>query len=271
MFRAYGAFVNTLGGAFIAAEDVGTNPHDMLDISKETRWVTCLPQTHGGSGNPSPFTARGVMEATKAAWRFLNGKPLRNARVLVQGAGNCGSHIIRSLASEGAKVFAFDLDPGKIAELQEKYPDIEAVASQELYDLDVDIYMPCAVGGVLNTETIPRLKATLVVGAANNQLQDPIKDELRLAERGILYVPDFLANRTGIINCANELFGYNSDDAIASIQKMAEDIGNLLFQAQEMGITPGEAARQEAEHKMAFKHPIFPGRWEKALSKLARR
>ena len=214
LFRAFGRFVDSLGGLYITAEDVGTGMEDMELIFSETRWCTGVSPAHGGSGDPSPVTAYGTLQGIKAAakWRF-SAAELRGRSVAVQGLGSVGHHLTGYLVQEGAKVFGCDIDED--AREQARQLGVEIVPPDQIFDVECDIFAPCALGAVLNEQTIPRLKCQIVAGAANNQLADDARDSALLEERGILYAPDFVINAGGLINVYNELLGgYNRERAL---------------------------------------------------------
>ncbi|PIP79674.1 MAG: amino acid dehydrogenase, partial [Gammaproteobacteria bacterium CG22_combo_CG10-13_8_21_14_all_40_8] len=200
LFRAFGRFVESLSGKYITAEDVGINPHDMALVNQETKYVLGL---EGKSGDPSPVTAYGVYKGMKAAVKHrLNRDSLEGIRVAVQGAGHVGYYLCKHLSEEGAEIIISDINKDSVekvvAELGAKAVDIN-----DIYSQDVDVYAPCALGATINDETIPRLKATIVAGAANNQLAEDRHGDI-LKSRGILYTPDYVINAGGIINVSYE-------------------------------------------------------------------
>ncbi len=268
VFAAYGRFVAGLGGVYYTAEDVGTNTPDMNVILGENRFTTCIHSRMGGSGNPSPFTARGVLRAMQAAWLFLGkGESLAGVRVAVQGAGNVGSPLIELLDEARAEVWVSDIDPQKIAVLQEKRPKVKRVANEDIYDLDVDIFAPCAIGASVNAETIPRLKAKLVCGAANNILREKA-DAQRLRERGIEFVPDYLCNRMGITNCADEWYGYLREDIQIAAEKVFPDTLRVLRHARYLAVTSTEAADELADIAASELHPQLGHRGRRIVDHL---
>ena len=214
VYEDYGEFLSSLRGCYIGAEDAGTTAEDMARVFARTRFTTCIPELVGGSGNPSVPTARGVVRGMEAALAFREQGDLSGKTVAIQGLGHVGRALVGFLHERGvSKIFASDMSPQVGAELKLKYPDLEFEFSavgrndQSLLELPVDILSLNAAGGGLNEASIPRIAAPIVCGAANNQLQDPELDDQRLAERGILYVPDFLVNRMGIVCCADEANG----------------------------------------------------------------
>src|SRR5262245_24655096 len=207
LFRAHGRLVETFAGKYITAEDVGTSPADMEFILKETRHVAGL---QGKSGDPSPRTARGVFRAMQAAAKFQWGSDdLRNKTVAIQGCGHVGHCLAGELHRAGAKLLVADLDHGRVDRVVKEF-GATALAAEKIYSAPADIFAPCALGGVLNDQTIPLLSARLVVGAANNQLLEPEHGDL-LQQRGILYAPDYAANAGGVINgTCIEMLGWDA-------------------------------------------------------------
>ena len=216
LFNDYGTFISKLRGSYVTAEDVGTTPVDMKNILKETRFVTCIPEDSGGSGNPSEMTATGVVVAIG---QILD-KPYDETRVAIQGAGNVSQHIVKQLAERGiGEIHISDLEPNKLTKVREIFSQhsvnknamIVTIVNGDVLRRDVDILIPCAMGGCLNDDSIPNIRAKYVVGAANNQLEKS-RNDLDLKLRGIVYVPDFVVNRMGIVNCCNEQFGSLKND-----------------------------------------------------------
>jgi glutamate dehydrogenase/leucine dehydrogenase len=242
LLRALGRAIDELGGRYLAAEDVGATPADMEALALETPWVTGIAEAAGGSGDPSPVTAYGVLHAMRAAAFALDGTPsLDGWRVAVQGAGHVGAHLVRMLVEAGAHVVVGDASDDRARVLARELPAVEAVPADELVGRDCDLLAPCALGGVVNDETVGALRCRAVCGAANNQLaRDEIEDAL--VERGILYVPDFVANGGGIINIAEEFTGYSRERALARAAAIFDTVGRVLATARERAVTPGRAA-----------------------------
>ena len=250
LLRAYGRTVDSLGGRYITAEDVGTTTEDMLTIRKETRWVTGIPEVYGGSGDPSPATARGVLAAMQAIARRLWGEDdLTTRSVAVLGVGKVGSSLVERATKAGAHTIVADIDPAATAAMAERYGS-DVVGVEDIYDADVDFFAPCALGGVLNEASIARLRCRAVVGSANNQLADE-RDADRLGARGILYAPDFVVNAGGIINIAEELRGYSWDRAAVAIDRIGTTIGDVLDRAERDGTNPHQAAIEIAKDRIA--------------------
>lgn len=259
-FMAYGRFVASLNGIYYTAEDMGTSPADMEAVHCVNRFTTCIPREIGGSGNPSEFTALGVFNAMRAAWKVISGsESLEDVSVAVQGVGHVGLPLVKSLAGAGARVHVADL-PERLAECRRvgSMPQgvIDVADPESVYGLDVDIFSPCWRGAVINPQTIPELRARLVCGAANNILSDPADAE-RLRERGIEYVPDFVCNRMGIVNCADEWMGYLPEDVQRAAGKVYHDTFAIFERARQLDITTAAAADLLADEAAQEVHPLF--------------
>ncbi|MGH9381278.1 MAG: Glu/Leu/Phe/Val dehydrogenase dimerization domain-containing protein, partial [Thermoanaerobaculia bacterium] len=215
LFRAFGRYIDSLGGLYITAEDVGTDVEDMEIILTETRWVTGVSPAHGGSGDPSPVTAHGVLQGIKAAVRQRFGEPeLVGRSVAIQGLGSVGYYLAQDLREEGAKIFGADIDAEAVDRAVSEL-GVEAVPPDEILEVECDVLAPCALGGILDETMIPKLRCAIVAGGANNQLNQERTDGQALYERGILYAPDFVINAGGLINVYNELAGeYNRERAL---------------------------------------------------------
>ena len=250
LFRAYGRVVDSLGGRYITAEDVGTSPEDMALIARETNWVTGLPSHDGGSGDPSPATARGVIAAMHAVSARLWGiEDLASKKVALQGVGKVGMDLVRRLTEEGVETVVSDVNEAAVTFAVETYGS-KAVAVDEIHDVDCDIFAPCALGACLSESTIARLRCEAVVGSANNQLAIDNDADL-LVERGILYAPDFVVNAGGVINIAVEMDGYSVDRAKAMIDRIYDNTTGVLDTADRDGINPHIAAVRFAEERIA--------------------
>jgi leucine dehydrogenase len=250
LFRAHGRMVNSLAGKYITAEDVGTSPADMEYILKETTYVGGLQDR---SGDPSPHTARGVFRAMQAAAKYKWGSDdLAGKTVAIQGCGHVGYFLAGELARVGAKLIVADVDPAKVKHVVDDHW-ATAVASEEIYSAKADIFAPCALGGVLNDQTIPQLKATLVVGAANNQLLEPRHGDL-LQQRGVLYAPDYAANAGGVINgCCRERLGWDVPKTLAKTDAIYDTLLNIFAMAERENIPMYQAADRLAEDLFAVK------------------
>ncbi|MFQ5710103.1 MAG: Glu/Leu/Phe/Val dehydrogenase, partial [bacterium] len=282
IYRDYGAFMTSLRGCYVTAEDVGTNVADMANIFSQTRFTTCIPPTVGGSGNPSIPTARGVICGMEAALEFLNRGGLAGKTVAVQGMGNVGGPLIGYLFEKRVKkVLACDTNPTRVQQLKRELSDqaLEAYVADPgdhtILFTDCDILAPCATGAILNPQTIPGIKAKIVCGAANNQLEDSQRDDRLLHEHGVLYVPDFLTNRMGIVNCANEQYGYVTNDP-AIERHLSRDWQHSIYQttlqvlgeSQQTGEPPAKVAIGIADKLSLENHPIFGHRGPQIIDSL---
>ena len=252
IFRAHGRLVETCGGKYITGEDVGTSPADMEFVVKETRHVAGLI---GKSGDPSPHTARGVFRAMQAAAKFHWGSDnLAGKTVAIQGCGHVGSCLAKELHHAGASMVVTDMDPGRIDRTVKQF-GATPVAPERIYSVAADIFAPCALGGILNDETIPLLQVKIVAGAANNQLLAPEHGEL-LAQRGILYAPDYAANAGGVVNGTSiEMLGLDSERA----RKKTDAIYDTLLQIFEIAAREKIAASRAADRLAEERLGVAPG------------
>ncbi len=272
LFRSFGRYVESLGGDYITAEDVGTDMEDMEIILSETRWVTGVSPAHGGSGDPSPVTAYGLLQGIKAAVKWKFGDPALEGRsVAVQGLGSVGRYLVQYLHEEGAKTFGTDLDSEKVEECAEKF-DLEPVASDEIARVDCDIFAPCALGAVLNEKSIPELRCKIVAGAANNQLDDEHRDGQALHERGILYAPDFVVNAGGLINVYNELAGeYNQERAVRMTRGIYINLMRVFEISKEKEVPTFTAADHLAEERIETIKKLGSRHWGRFIGNHNRR
>jgi leucine dehydrogenase len=249
LFRAYGRIVDSLRGRYITAEDVGTTTADMDMIRRETRWALGNSLVMGGSGDPSPVTARGLFAAARAVSQKLWGtSDLAGRRFTVQGVGKVGTAFVQLLVEARATVIAADAFPAALDSAVDTYGCLPAEL-EEIHQIETDIFSPCALGAVLNEATIPELNCAAVVGSANNQLATE-KDAQRLADRGILYAPDFVVNAGGLINVYDELHGYSKTRAMFLVDSIYDATMRILDTADREGINPNEAAEHVAEARM---------------------
>jgi leucine dehydrogenase len=247
IFRAHGRFVESLGGRYITAEDIGTRPSDMEYVALETKHVAGLL---GRSGDPSPVTARGVFRALQACAEHRWGTTaLRGRTVAVQGCGSTGYHLAKELHEAGANLVVSDLDPERVTRLVQEF-EAQPVAPNEIFSVSADIFSPCALGAILNDKTIPQLQAEIIVGSANNQLLEPRHGDM-LDELDILYAPDYVANAGGMINGCRELLGWDQAAAVAKVQDLYNTMLELLSQAKAEGIPPFRKADQMAEARLS--------------------
>jgi len=250
LFRSLGRFVNSLNGRYITAEDVGIDVNDMEIILQETDHCVGVHQVHGGSGDPSPFTAYGVLQAIRASLEEAFGTDEIGKRSFaVQGTGHVGYHTVKLLHEEGAKIFVCDIDDESVARVVDEF-GCEAVGTDEIYDVDADVFTPSALGAILSEETIPRLKFKVVAGSANNQLaNEACGDELD--KRGIVYAPDYAANAGGLMNVSIELEGYNRERAIRMTRTIYYNVRRIFKIAERDSIPSWKAADRMAEERIA--------------------
>jgi leucine dehydrogenase len=250
MFRALGRFIDSLGGRYLAAEDLGTSTADAEIVARETRYITGLPVEQGGSGDPSPMTAWGVVCGMRAAITEAGmGADLAGAHVAVQGAGHVGAAVARHLLDAGAAVTVADIYPDRVE------PLIAAGASLadplEIHAVECDVFAPCALGGVFRPDTIDTLRCRVVAGAANNQLLNA-EMGAELDRRGILYAPDFVINAGGVINISEELGQpYDAERARVSVERIADNLDAVFARARADGVPTSVAAERVAEERIA--------------------
>lgn len=251
LMRRFGRFVDSLGGRYITAEDVNMSTKDMEYVHMETDHVTGIPESMGGSGDPSPVTAYGVYMGMKAsAQKVFGSDSLKDKKVALQGVGHVGMHLTEYLANEGAKIYITDINDEKLKSVS-KNTGAEVVGMDEIYDLDVDIYSPCALGATVNDDTIPRLKASIIAGAANNQLKDEERHGYMLIDHGITYAPDFLINAGGLINVGAEYYGtYSPESTKKQTEGIYDTCMNIFDLAIAEKITTQEAAIKIAEQRI---------------------
>jgi leucine dehydrogenase len=249
LFRALGRQIESLNGRYITSEGLGTDVEDMQCIRMETKHVVGLHRAYGGSGDPSPVTAHGALFGLRACLEEADMAPaLSGLTVAIQGLGRGGSEMARVLGAEGARVVGSDSNP-ETAERVRRELSIDVVEPDDIYGVDCDVFCPCAVGSILNEETIPTLRCRIVCGLANNQLAEPSHADL-LAEKGTLYAPDFVINAGGLIGVTEEIAGFSMERAM----RRAEDIYVVLKQvfalSRERGISTAEAANVFAEERI---------------------
>jgi leucine dehydrogenase len=244
LFRRFGEFVDSLGGKYITAEDVGISVEDMAIVNKSTNYVAGLP---GKGGDPSPVTAYGVYMGMKASAKELWGNDsLAGKTVLVQGVGHVGMYLVELLAKENANILVADIFEDNVKEAVQKYGAV-AIAPNDVYEAKMDIYAPCALGATINDHTLPKLTCSIIAGAANNQLADEKIHGEMVKNQGILYAPDYLINAGGIINCFVELGGYDKDKAMNQAQKIYDTTLSIYKLAKEKNIPTYQAANIMAE------------------------
>ena len=251
LFRAFGRFVEGLSGRYITAEDVGTGIKDMEYIMMETRHVTGIPIELGGSGDPSPVTAYGTFVGIKACVNEVFGNDsLKNKKIIVQGAGgNVGKHLCKYLHEEGAVLYVNDLFEDKLKDIVEKYK-AKILTEEEVFTTEADVLSPAALGGIINDDTIPKLKVKIVAGAANNQLKDEDKHGKMLNEKGILYAPDYVINAGGLINVYNELEGYNRERALKQASGIYDILKNVISISKRDNVPTEVASKKLADERI---------------------
>ena len=263
LFRAFGQFVESLGGRYITAEDVGIDVNDMEYVYRETEYVTGVHQVHGGSGDPSPFTAYGALQGLLATLnRKFGDEDVGKYSYAVQGLGHVGMEYVKLLKERGAKIFVTDINKALVDKAVSEY-GAEAVGLDDIYDVPADVYSPCALGGTINPQTLPRLKCKVICGAANNQLADnEIGDEV--VKRGILYAPDYAVNAGGVMNVALELDGYNRERAMRMMRTIYHNLARIYEISDRDGIPTYKAADRLAEERIEtigkLKLPLSRGR-----------
>jgi len=270
LFRSYGTFVESLNGRYITAEDVGTDVNDMEYIFMETSNVVGVAKTHGGSGDPSPWTAKGVLEGVRACVEAKLGKSsLEGLKVAVQGAGHVGAELVNLFTAQKMHVFLCDIDRSR-CEAFSGQSNVTIVSTDEIYDVDSDIFCPSALGAIINEKTIPRLKCKIVAGSANNQLANPEAGN-ELFKRKILYAPDYAINAGGLMNVSIEFEGYDELRANRMIRNIYYVMRTILTHSIKEGVPEYKCADQVAEKRireisrlrtryLGHRKEVFPGR-----------
>lgn len=284
LYQQYGKFISSLRGVYVTAEDAGTRPEDMDVIYQNTRFTTCINPLYGGSGNPSAATGKGVVCAMEAALHWKNpGDTIAGKSVAIQGAGHVSTAIVKTLLSlEAKKIKVADICSSALKTLKASVnndPRVEfslvGPNDHSILFENVDIVSPSALGGSLNSETIPKIMAPIIVGAANNQLLDERADSKLITEKEIVYVPDFLCNRMGIVNCSNEQYGNVLNDPLIS-RHFGREWENSIFKmtitvlnrSKEKDITSAIAANEIADELSLIPHPIFGHRGKQIVNGL---
>lgn len=251
LFRAFGRFVESLKGRFITGEDVGIDVNDIEYMYMETRYVSGLSPAHGGGGDPAPVTAFGVLQGMQACVQEKLGRDsLKGLSVAVQGLGHVGFNLAARLLDEGAHVIGTDIDPEKVERARSELK-IEIVNPEEIYDVDAHIFAPCALGAVLNDQTIPRMRFKIIAGAANNQLEED-RHGVELHRRGILYAPDYVINAGGLINVYVELEGYDRERALRMTRGIYYNLRRVFDISKRENIPTFQAADRLVEERIAM-------------------
>ncbi|MEM7645408.1 MAG: Glu/Leu/Phe/Val dehydrogenase dimerization domain-containing protein [Pseudomonadota bacterium] len=249
LFRAFGMYINALNGRYITAEDVGTTVWDMENVYMETPWVTGIPKGLGGSGDPSPYTAHGVLMAIKASCKEkLGSDNLKDVRVAVQGLGSVGSNLVKYLSEEGAVITIADIDQEAVSRLADQY-GCTPVTPDEIHKTECDVFAPCALGAIINDQTIPELQCKIVAGGANNMLAETRHGDA-LREVGILYAPDFVANAGGLMNVFAELEGYSVERALERTTSVYDNMMNVFDVAKKENCSTYDAAFKLASKRL---------------------
>lgn len=250
LFRRFGKFVESLSGKYITAEDVGISPKDMEYVNMETNHVSGLPKSLGGSGDPSPVTAYGVYMGMKAAAKKQFGSDsLKGKKVAVQGVGHVGETLVKHLAKEGAILSISDINLDRVKAVAQEY-GASVVEGDGIYDVDMDIYAPCALGATINDKTIDRLKCSVVAGAANNQLDNEELHGQMLREKGVVYAPDFLINAGGLINVYREVEGISEARAMELTENIYNTTLDIFDRSAQLEVTTQVAAMQLAKARI---------------------
>ena len=254
-FRALGRYVQSLNGRYITAEDVNTSTQDMSYVHMETDYVVGL---EGKSGNPSPITALGTFYGIKAALKYkFNDEEISKYSFAVQGAGQTGYYLINHLVEAGTKkIFFAEINEKHIKRMAEEHPDVVCVKPEEIYGLDVDVLCPCALGGVLDSNTIPQIKAKIIAGTANNVLLDEDIHGPMIKEKGILYAPDFVINAGGVINVYHELHGYKKEVVMADVKLIYNRLLEIFKIADEQQVHTQLAAKMFAKKRIELMHEV---------------
>lgn len=247
LFRRFGKFVNGLAGKYITAEDVGISPQDMTWVNMETNHVAGLP---GKSGDPSPVTAYGVYVGMKASAKQQFGSDsLAGKKIAVQGVGHVGQYLVEHLTKEGAEVYISDIHEATLQNIATKF-GAKVVGLDEIYDLDMDIYAPCALGATINDDTLSRLKCSIIAGAANNQLKDEAIHGVEVMKKGIIYTPDFMLNAGGVINCYAEVKELSAKWAMDKAEEIYKTTTTIVARSKKENIPTYAIANQMAEERI---------------------
>ncbi len=253
LMKRFGEFVHSLSGRYITAEDVGMDTADMDIVREVTPYVTGISESKGGAGNPSPITAYGVFMGMKAAAQFKYGSDvLEDKHVFVQGIGHVGESLVEHLVNEGAKVTIADINQERLEDVRSKY-NVAIYNGNDIYSEKMDIYAPCALGATINDNTVRKIQADIIAGAANNQLANEVRHGEILKDRNIVYAPDFLINAGGIINVYAELENYDRQEIIRKTENIFNTTIEILDRAKEGDVTPNSAALSIAKERIEMR------------------
>ncbi len=260
LFRRFGRFVDSLGGKYITAEDVGISPKDIEYVHLETNHVSGLPKSMCASGDPSPITAYGTYVGMKACANYTYGSDsLSGKKVLVQGIGHVGEYLVKHLTDEGAQVTITDINEDRLKRVSEEYK-ADVVLGDEIYDLDIDIYAPCALGATVNSDTLERLKCKIIAGAANNQLENEDEHAAMLMKKQMVYAPDFLINAGGLISVNSEVYNLTPERTMEMTEKIYDSVLNILNYSEKNNIPTAQAALQLAQSRIDEISKVKTGR-----------
>jgi leucine dehydrogenase len=249
LLRAFGRVVESLSGRYITSVDVGSTVENLDEMRRETRWVVGVSPPYGGSGDPSPITAQGVVSAIRSSLHQVFRDPdLKGRRVGIQGVGKVGHHLAGLLVNEGAEVVVADPSVDNLGRTVADFK-VDTCPPDQILELECDVLAPCALGGVLDEESIPRLKCRVVCGSANNQLHT-LEDADALADAEILYAPDFIANAGGLISVADEMIGWNRERVLLRVEKIGRTLLDVFHLAQVRNMSTARAAVEYAKHRM---------------------
>lgn len=261
-WRAFGRHVESLGGRYITAEDMNTNVNDMSHINKETQWVTGISPAHGGNGDPSPVTAWGVYHGLRACLHKHFGTPdPRGRKIAIQGVGSVGYYLAKYLSDSGAELLYSDINEGNLKTVMSEFGG-QVVDNKDFYAVDCDVLAPCAIGATINERTIPIIKAPIIAGGANNQLEKEVEDGERVKDKGLIYAPDYVINAGGLMSVYNELISQSKEQAMEQATGIYDTIGHVLLRAEQQGLTSIMASNAIAEDRIKMgsrlRHHLLP-------------
>lgn len=249
-YQRFAEMIDHLEGRYISATDAGTTLEDVAEMKRRTRWVGGAPTSEGGAGAASPITALGVLSGIKASWQQRSGTTdLKGVRVVIQGLGAVGAELTHLLKQEQCEIWGGDIDPKVLMALAQQ-EGIHSLIPELLLSQEADIFVPCALGEILNPTSIPELKVQVVAGSANNQLEEPARDAAALKARGILYAPDFLINAGGLIHIVEEFRGYDANRVRSQVEQIGNHLREIYARARNQDITTHQAALDLAQERL---------------------